>query len=71
MNLIFITLLLVTLITVISVILFCYKAKKGVENFKNKNYSLEYCNEFAKDRCFYLRNTSDWYNCIQETIDYC
>ena len=70
MNLLVITFLLAILITVLSIILICYK-EKGFENFKNKKHSEEYCNEFAKDRCFYLRNTSDWYNCIQESLNYC
>ena len=71
MNPLFITFLLSILILMLCIILCFSKGKDGLEYFKNKKYSKEQCNEFAKDRCFYLRNTSEWYNCVEETLNYC
>jgi len=65
--------LLISLLPIIGGIVYYIKYikkdnQKLVEQFKLTN---EACNEFAKDRCFYLKNTSEWYDCIQDSLTFC
>ena len=73
MNQLIITCLISIIILVLSIVCYCTSSSANeptVEQFKTM-LSKEECGELAKDRCFYLRNTSEWVNCVEETMNYC